>query len=196
MSEWDTIKQHTNINKSKFLAILDFCLKDNNYFKFDNNFYQQTYGMPMGNPLSPTIADMIMDKLLDYTVDILSKNNVPFKFIVKYVDDIFAIIKREDENIILKTRNNYHNKLQFTIEHEQNDSIAFLDIKIHKLDNKLITNWYSKPTSSGRMINYLSTQPHNQKLNTAFNFINKVLTTSHDTFLDNNIKKIRNIYEK
>ena len=43
------------------------------------------------------------------------------------------------------------------------------------------------------MINYLTTQPHNQKLNTAFNFINKVLTTSHDTFLDNNIKKIRNI---
>ena len=123
-------------------------------------------------------------------------DNVSFKFIVKYVDDIFAIIKREDENIILKTLNNYHNKLQFTIEHEQNDSIAFLDIKIYKLDNKLITNWYSKPTSSGRMINYLSTQPHNQKLNTAFNFINKVLTTSHDTFLDNNIKKIRNTLMK
>ena len=138
MTEWDTIKQHTNINKSKFLTILDFCLKDNNYFKFDNNFYQQTYGMPMGNPLSATIADIIMDKLLDYTVDILSKNNVSFKFIVKYVDDIFAIFKREDENIILKTLNNNH-KLQFTIEHEQN---IFLDIKIHKLDNKLITNLY------------------------------------------------------
>ena len=196
MAEWETIKQHTNIPKSKFLTILEFCLKDNNYFKFNNEFYQQTFGMPMGNPLSPTIADIILDKLLDYSVDILSMKNVFFKYIVKYVDDIFAIIKRKDADIILKTLNEYHNKLQFTIEHEQNNSIAFLDIKIHKLDNKLITNWYSKPTSSGRMMNYLSTQPQNQKLNTAFNFINKVLTISHDKFKDDNIKKIRTTLRK
>ena len=82
MTEWETIKQHTKINRSKFLTILDFSLKDNNFFKFNENFYQQTFGMPMGNPLSPTIADII----LDYTINILRSKNVYIKFIVKYVD--------------------------------------------------------------------------------------------------------------
>ena len=45
-------------------------------------------------PLSPTIADIILDKLLDYTVDILSNQNVYIKFILKYVDEMFAIIKQ------------------------------------------------------------------------------------------------------
>ena len=47
--EWETIKPHTKINRSKFLTILYFCLKDNNFFKFNENFYQQTFMMPMGN---------------------------------------------------------------------------------------------------------------------------------------------------
>ena len=68
--------------------------------------------MPMGNPLSPTIADIIMDELLEYTVDILSKNNVFIKFIVKYVDDIFAIIKRK---IINYSKNALQLSQQITI---------------------------------------------------------------------------------
>ena len=75
--------------------------------------------MPMGNPLSPTIADIILDKLLDYTIDILRSKNVDIKFIVKYVDDIFAVINQKNAAIILPTHINYHNKLQFTIKPEQ-----------------------------------------------------------------------------
>ena len=66
----------------------------------------------MGNPLSTTIADIIMDELLEYTVDILSKNNVFIKFIVKYVDDIFAIIKRK---IINYSKNALQLSQQITI---------------------------------------------------------------------------------
>ena len=47
-------------------------------------------GLPSVGP------NRLMNKLLDYTVDILCKNKVSIKFIVKYVADIFAIIKRED----------------------------------------------------------------------------------------------------
>ena len=42
------------------------------------------------------------------------------------------------------------------------------------------------------MINYLSTQSHSQKINITFNFINKVLNTSHYKFTDD-IKKVKNI---
>ena len=89
----ENIKQHTNIKKSKFLHILNFCLKDNNYFKYMGQTFIQTFGIPMGKPLSPTIADIILDKLLDETIIDLKKQHINIKFIVKYVDDIFAIVK-------------------------------------------------------------------------------------------------------
>lgn len=53
MNKWDQIQVKTNIPKKKFQEILDFCLKDNNYFMFDNKVYTQTFGMPMGHPISP-----------------------------------------------------------------------------------------------------------------------------------------------
>ena len=58
--------------------------------------YIQTFGMPMGNPLSPTIADIILDKLVNETILILeNEKNIKFNMIVKYVDDIFATIRKE-----------------------------------------------------------------------------------------------------
>ena len=178
MDKWDDIKHNTDINKSKFLQILNFCLRDNNYFNYENDIYIQTFGMPMGNPLSPTIANIILDKLLDECILQLKENDITIKFMVKYVDDIFAIVNKTDTEIILETFNTYHNKLQFTIEKEINNKIPFLDMQIIRQDNTIITDWYKKPTSSGRIINYFSTQPKNQKINTLYNIINKVIDIS------------------
>ena len=67
--------------------------------------------MPMGKPLSPTIADIILDKLLEETIAKLKEENIYLKFIVKYVDDIFAIVNKIDLNSILTASNKYHTKL-------------------------------------------------------------------------------------
>lgn len=96
-------------------------------------------------------------------------------------------------NTILETLNKYHNKLQFTIEIEENACIPFLDVCIHREKNSLLFDWYSKPTSSGRLINYYSSQPNKYKINTAKNLIHKILTLSHQRFHDANIDKIRKI---
>ncbi|XP_017478561.1 PREDICTED: uncharacterized protein LOC108368252 [Rhagoletis zephyria] len=194
MSKFSQIMSRTNIPKNKFLDLLNFCLKDNNYFMYDGKIYTQSFGMPMGNPLSPTIADIIMDDLLDNTISELKKlHNIDIKFIVKYVDDIFAIVKRNDVDIILKTLNRYHNKLQFTIEREENFKIPFLDVLIHRKNDEILLDWYSKPISSGRIINFLSSQPMKYKINAAKNLLNKILTISHKQFLDENTKKIYKI---
>lgn len=184
------------IHGQTFLKILNFCLNDNNYFIFNDNIFTQTYGMPMGNPLSPTIADIVLDKLLDDTFTDLRKLNIKTKILVKYVDDIFAIIKRQDTDTILEHLNKYHNKIQFTIEKEIDETIAFLDLKIHRQSTTIITDWYSKPTASGRMMNYYSTQPQNQKLNTAYNFIKTVFDNSHAQFHNKNYKIITKILNK
>ena len=122
-----------------------------------------------------------------------NEKNIKFKMIVKYVDDIFAIVKKKDLDTILTTFNNYHNKLQFTMEIEKHNTIPYLDIKIIKNKNQIITNWYAKPTSSGRIMNYFSSQPKNQKINIAHNLINRALDNSHEKFQKENILKIKTI---
>ncbi|XP_037942964.1 uncharacterized protein LOC119675817 [Teleopsis dalmanni] len=129
--------------------------------------------MPMGNPLSPTIADIVLDKLLDEAIAELKTMGITFKFITKYVDDIFAVIKKSDKEIILTTLNNFHPKIKFTYEEELDHKLPYLDIEIIKRDNNLIFNWYSKDISSGRLINFHSSQPMSQKLGTVKNFIKK-----------------------
>ncbi|XP_065358792.1 uncharacterized protein LOC135952935 [Calliphora vicina] len=196
LDKWKTLKEHTAIPRQTFLKILQFCLTDNKYLTFDNKFYHQTYGMPMGNPLSPTIANIVLDTLLDDVIDELRANNIEIKFITKYVDDLFAIIRKSDEEKILKTMNVYHNKIQFTIEREKNMSIPYLDINIIKDNGRIRTNWYTKPTSSGRMVNFNSTQPLKMKISTATNLIRKVLQISDVEYRKTNINRIRKILTK
>ncbi|XP_073814099.1 uncharacterized protein [Musca autumnalis] len=83
LDKWETLQQHTTIPKRRFLGLLQFCLIDNNYFKYDEKIYHQTYGMPMGNPLSPTIADIVLDTLLNNISTELKEKGIEFKFICK-----------------------------------------------------------------------------------------------------------------
>lgn len=175
---------------SKFLQLLKFCLNDNNYFIYGDKIYNQTFGMPMGNPLSPTIADIILDDLLDNAINKLNNKNIHIKYITKYVDDILAIINLDDKDEILSTLNSHHPKIQFTMEVEENGEIAYLDTKLHHMDNKIIFDWYTKDTASGRLMNFHATQPKNQIINTAKGFISRVLNISDEQFHPTNKQKI------
>lgn len=190
MTQWAQLESRTKIPKSIFLKILQFCLKDNNYFKFDQKLYSQTFGMPMGNPLSPTIADIVLDDLLTRTMTNLKVEGIDIKFIVKYVDDIFAIVNKNDLEKILTQLNKQHDKLQFTVEIEKDNKLPFLDICIHRQNSTIFFDWYTKPMSSGRIINYLSAQPKQTKVNTAFGLISKVLDIADPRFKNKNIHKL------
>jgi len=193
MSKWSILKTYTKISKKEFLKILNFCLKENNYFEFDGKIYKQIFGLPMGNPLSPTTANIILDELLNQKIDFLKNNyNINIKFLVKYVDDFFAIVKKADVDTILNCFNNFHSKIQFTVEKEVNKKLPFLDLTLHRQNKKIIFNWYTKPTYSGRIINFLSTQPKSHKINTANNLIQKVFKLSDRKFWHDNKIKIQN----
>lgn len=186
MDQWNTIETKTSIPKSKFLEILKFCLNDNNYFTYNNKIYKQIFGMPMGNPLSPTIADIVLDNLLDAALTELHNKNVNIKYVAKYVDDILAVIDINDKDVILKALNGYHPKIKFTVEVETNREIAYLDTKLHRGGNKITFDWYAKNTSSGRIINFNATQPKAQIINTAKNFIRRVLDISDEQYHNKN----------
>lgn len=193
MKKWNTISTYTTIPKSKFLDILKFCLHENNYFAYNNKFYNQIFGMPMGNPLSPTIADIVLDNLLDVVLADLRNKNIHIKFITKYVDDIFLVINIDDKTKILDAFNGYHHKINFTIELEKERKISYLDTTLHRQDDKISFDWYTKNIASGRIINYNSNQPKSQIINTAKNLINKVSEICDVQYNNNNMEKLTKI---
>lgn len=91
------------------------------------------------------------------------------------------------------TLNAYHPKIKFTLEIEKKGEIAYLDTKLHRHEKKITFDWYAKSTSSGRIINFNATQPKTQIINTARNFIQRVLDISDKKFHTQNIQKITNI---
>lgn len=58
---WNYISKKTNIPLDEFLIAVRLIL-NSTVFTFNNKFYKQIFGSPMGSPLSPVIADIVMPR--------------------------------------------------------------------------------------------------------------------------------------
>ena len=134
----------------------------------------------MGLPLSPILADIVMEHILDKAIESL---NFDLKCCKKYVDDLFLIIPEHRIQETLHIFNSIHQKIQFTHEIERNNQLPFLDVLIiHDPNGSLQFDWYTKPTSSGRLLNYFSNHPLTQKLNVVDNTIKRIFNISSPKF--------------
>lgn len=191
--KWESMEHFSRIPRELFMKLLKFCLVDGNYFLSNDKLYRQVAGAPMGSPLSPIVADIVMEDLLKTSINKLTR---PPKFISKYVDDIFAIMDRDQVLPFLRILNEYHGSLKFTYELEDRNCLPFLDLMVIIKDGRVVTNWYRKPTSSGRIVNYRSCHPRQQILNTAKGLIDRALRLSDPMFHKGNIKIIQDILDK
>src|SRR5580765_773321 len=107
----------------------------------------------MGSPLSPVLADLVLQDLEEKAI---SRLPIPLPLYFRYVDDI---VLAAPPSFFLTTFNSFHKRLQFTIEKSINNQINFLDISICLISGNFITDWYRKPTFSGRFLNYFSQHP-------------------------------------
>ena len=110
----------------------------------------------MGSPLAPARTNIFMGFheskwLNEYNL------NKP-KFYLRYVDDILAAFDNEQDSLIfLKFLNNRHPNVKFTIEKQNNHSIAFLDVFISGINNQNLTlQTYHKSTYTGFLLNFKS----------------------------------------
>lgn len=62
-------------------------------------------------------------------------------------------------------------------------------------DERIVTDWYQKPTASGRLLNYFSGHKLQQKRNVAFNLFLRILSLSDEQFHPANIDKAFKILE-
>ncbi|KAK9892635.1 hypothetical protein WA026_021013 [Henosepilachna vigintioctopunctata] len=142
----------------------------------------------MGSPLSPILAMIVMDHLLDNVIPLL-----PFQlpFIYKYVDDLICAVPQSQVASVLETFNSFNNNLRFTVEVENNRGVPFLDTLVIRSDNNIITlDWYQKPTSSGRFLNFHSNHPTTQKFNMVVAMRNRVLRICDERFHRGSLRKL------
>lgn len=188
--KWDIICKHTCMPKDLFLDTMRFILIDSPFFVFGDTMYKQIDGCAMGNNISPTIADIITNELFDV---ILPKLKFNIKFLAKYVDDIVAIIPSRKAEEMLMMLNSFQERIQFTMEVEQDDRLPYLDLLLVREGNTIITDWYRKSTASNTTLNFLSNHPLQMRKNVAYNMFLRAIGLSDIRFHQANINRVRAI---
>jgi len=149
------IHTKSSIPYDSIIEALKF-IYNNTYFMFNGIYYLQKHGTPMGLSISSLLADIVLEDLEKHCIKNLAFDII---FYYRYVDDIILCLPDENTIDILNSFNNYHHKLKFTIEKEIDNQISFLDLKLIKINNSIIIDWYHKETFSGRYVNFYSQQP-------------------------------------
>lgn len=187
--KWSSIEPHYNITWNEIVCAINL-VTSSTYFQFDDKIYQQVDGTPMGSPVSPTFAEYVMNQLEDTCLQRLDFKPV---YYCRYVDDIFCIVPTNKINDMIEVFNNYHQKLKFTHERSVEGKISFLDTELTLENDKVSTNWYRKPTYSGRLLHYRSNNPISQKKAVVYNLVDKAILLSDTRFYSENLNIVRNI---
>ncbi|XP_055837278.1 uncharacterized protein LOC129905735 [Episyrphus balteatus] len=168
----------TSDDDSKLLELLHLCLTSG-YFLYKEKFYLQIDGVAMGSPVAPIIADIWMQYF-----EMKALETSPIKPVIwkRYVDDTFCILNKNDVDTFLNHLNSVHSKIQFTMEIEENNTLAFLDVKVIKnQDGTLGHTVYRKNTHTDR---YLHAASHHHPAN--FNSVVSALINRAHAICDQN----------
>ncbi|BHF78219.1 hypothetical protein SprV_0602133100 [Sparganum proliferum] len=137
--------------------LLKLCLRT--YFTFDRTIYKQVKGTPMGSPISGFIAEAVLQRL----ESLVSQNHRP-KFWVRYVDDTFVVIERDQMLTFHEHLNAVFPDIQITMEEEENNQLAFLDVLVCRKDcGGLKTKVFRKATNTMQVLNFNSNHPISHK---------------------------------
>ncbi|EZA59383.1 hypothetical protein X777_00505 [Ooceraea biroi] len=131
-----------------------------------------------------------MEDLEVHCLNLLDFNVITF---LRYIDDTFAILPNDRVQDVVDAFNSYHPRLKFTYELENDNSINFLDTTVIRDDNRLITNWYRKPTFSGLYVNYFSGHSVKHKSNVVKGLVDRALLLSDSRYHESNIEIVRSI---
>ncbi|XP_046626164.1 uncharacterized protein LOC124307959 [Neodiprion virginianus] len=183
---WDNIKHLVKVPKYLLIKLIEFCF-ETSYFTYNGVLYRQVEGCSMGNPASPVLANIVMNYVLQQIITVLPFN---IAFIKLYVDDTIAAVPETELNRVLELFNSFEENIQFTMEVEQTGCIPFLDIMVERSNNHLKTNWYTKPTSSGRILNFCSNHPMSQKVGMIHGLLDRMFRLSSEEYHEDNYQKI------
>lgn len=159
------------VRTKQYIKLTKLCMEEN-FFTFRGKYFKQLKGAPMGNPLSPFISEVFMTKLES---DLASQSLMP-RFWKRYVDDIFAVIKKENLQTTVDNLNGLHGNIKFTVETEKEGRLPFLDILLIRRQGNLELEIYRKPTDTYRVIPNTSNHAYQHKMASFNHMIHRMLT--------------------
>nr|VZI03808.1 unnamed protein product [Spirometra erinaceieuropaei] len=129
------------------------------YFTFDGTIYEQVKGMPMGSTISVFIIEAVLQRL-----DLLVLQRHRPKFWARYVDNTFVVIDRNRLLTLKEHLNEVFPDIKFTMEEEENNQLAFLDVLVCRKDcGELKTKVFRKATNTMQVLNFNSNHPISHK---------------------------------
>ena len=137
----------------------------------------------MGTKMAPIYATLVLGYLelklyLNVQTNFGLHNFLSFKkYYFQYLDDVILINDRNGFNIcyINNLLNQLCKDLEFNLE-STGESMNFLDIKIIKINNKLETDIFYKPTDTKQYLNFRSCHPRHVKRALPYNLARRICT--------------------
>ena len=164
-------------------TLIDICTLccQMNFFHFNNKFYVQRFGLPMGNPISCAIACLYLELLESGPFQyILPKNSHYYR----YIDDALFIYP-QNTNLpdLIRRLNDIEPTINFTNEKELNNCLPYLDIMIHRSTPHLSFEVFRKPTYKNDLINFHSQHSNHVKTGMIIGSYLRALRICSDEYL-------------
>ena len=164
--------QPADVNKETFIKLAEICSCDV-IMLTHNGYYKQIDGLAMGSPPAPHLANAWMSQFDDAI-----KGNS--KLYSRFMDDIFCDKKRKESDRNLSDVNKLHDALKLTMEREKNGGLPMLDMNIRNDGGILSSTWYSKPSSTGLLMNYHALAPKRYKRSVVSGMVHRIYRSCSD----------------
>ena len=184
----------------KFDAMMEIIFS-NGYFCFDNSFWKQIYGLPMGDNPAPAVATIyvylviekpVLENDFTYVSDEVCARlygNPGFLTVVnkiddwkRYLDDTYSEFNGsvEEAEKLMTYINQLHDTIKFP-DSQVSDTIDFLDftISINNTSRRLEFELFVKPSNVGIFLSYDSAHPKSVLLSVAENELRRAVKRSN-----------------
>ena len=144
MEDDNQMEEKTVLSVESVIDLTKYCLQ-NSYFEIEQRWYRVDCGM-IGLDLMGVIADIYME---NHEMEAVRNCDNPPLAQVRYVDDYLSRMSSEGmAEDYLTYLNSMEEEIQFTMEKEESNKIAVLDLEIEKdeVNSCLRFDVYYKPT--------------------------------------------------
>ena len=144
----------------------------------------------MGSPSGPLLANIFVG---------FHEKKIPaakmLEMYERYVDDIFSHFQSrrasEEFGVLL---NNLHPALRFTCEHEEDDSLPYLDVRLTRTVKGMSTSIYRKPSFTGRYTRWDSYSATKYKINLVRALVHRILRICSPAVVEIELHSLRDIF--
>ena len=179
--------------QADFISAVSLCTNFGS-LEFNGEEFRQHSGLAMGSPLSPVLACLYMESLEKrHYLKIVGEHSTW----LRYVDDVFLVTnQRNNLDEMLEKLNSVNPKIQFTLEREKDQKLAFLDTLVHRDNHGARFSVYRKPTNKDDFIHFFSSHTHRVKTGTVIGFYLRAYRICSDEFLDSEIEFVTTAFKR